>query len=320
MLKSLQKPSKNNVGHGKLSSPSISAEDFRILRWVADVCRDGNPCRLFEVSSTTGEVRPVAGYPEGLGVEDLFRKLDALVERGLLSSTFDRKLLHCPQCGKTGLAPHTSCPSCGSEDIQRSAVFVHSCGASIPETALSRLTSCPKCKDALERSLFSVVEYRFLCNNCGNLFYDPRTMVECLFCGWADDVKNAGQLVLRKYSITGEARGLLESLDPVKQLVRKLIAGGFDVREKVKVMGLSGTAHVMDVVAVKRDRSETRLYTVFYRLTASDLMASTVKRLDIEKTAIEGAAGRVRWVVAGVEVEDAALRVAQTFGIEVERI
>ncbi len=311
---------KSSAGHGKLWSPSISAEDFRILLWVADVCKDGNPCRLFEVTVPGGDVRPVAGYPEGLGVEDLFKKLDALVERGFLESVFDRKLLHCPKCGKTSLTPHTACSSCSSEDIQRSAVYIHSCGASIPETALSRLTSCPKCKDALDKSLFTVVEYRFLCNNCGNLFYEPRALVECLTCGWVDDVKNSDQLVLRKYSLTAEGRGLLESLDPAKQLVRKLIAGGFDVREKVRVMGLSGTAHIMDVVAVKRDRSETRLYTVFYRLTASDLMASTVKRLDIEKTAIEGAAGRVRWVVAGVEVDDSALRVAQTFGVEVERI
>ncbi|MEM3123622.1 MAG: hypothetical protein QW756_06015 [Nitrososphaerota archaeon] len=316
----MHEQSRNTVGHGRLSLPSISAEDFKILRWVEETCREGIPCQLFLFSRATGEVRPAPGSPEGLSLEELVKRLDSLVERGLLVSTFDRKLLKCGGCGGASLAPRTACPSCHSENIVKSAVYIHTCGASIPESALTALNSCPKCRDALDRSMVNVIGHRFLCDGCGNLFDEPEAMAECYSCGWVDGLKNTVQTILKRYAVTGDGRALLDSSDPSKQLVRKLIAGGFNVREKVKVMGLSGTTHVMDVVAIKKDNSETRLYTVFYRLTPNDLIASTVKRLDIEKTAIEGAAGRVRWVVAGLDVDDAALRVAQTFGVEVEKI
>ncbi|GBC69548.1 hypothetical protein HRbin01_01247 [archaeon HR01] len=303
-----------------MSSLSLSAEDFQILRWVGEVCGNSEPCILFEFAQDSGEIRAVGNAPQNMSVTELVDRLDILVQRGLVNSIFHKKVLQCVLCGNVFLRPKTACPSCNSEDTMRSAVYIHSCGASIPEQALKNLTSCPKCRDTLDKSSFTVVDYRFLCNSCGNLFPDPATFVECSSCGWVDMVKNADQIVLRRYALTAEGRSLLESADPSKLLVRRLVDSGYNVREKVRVVGLSGTSHLIDVVAVSRDRSETKLYTVMYRVTANDLISSTVRRLDIEKTAVEGVAGRVRWVVAGVQVDESAVRVAQTFGVEVEKI
>jgi ABC-type hemin transport system substrate-binding protein len=45
-----------------------------------------------------------------------------------------------------------------------------------------------------------------------------------------------------------------------------------------------------------------------------------LKRLDIEKTSVEGVVGSVRWVAAGLEVDEKAEQIAKTFGVDLELI
>jgi ABC-type hemin transport system substrate-binding protein len=59
---------------------------------------------------------------------------------------------------------------------------------------------------------------------------------------------------------------------------------------------------------------------VFYRVSPTELLNSALKRLDIEKTSVEGVVGSVRWVAAGLEVDEKAEQVAKTFGVDLELI
>ncbi|MEM2051359.1 MAG: hypothetical protein QW614_00215 [Candidatus Caldarchaeum sp.] len=310
----------NSEGHGKkLSQSSISPEDFAILMRVAETFRKGKPYTFFEVIQPFNEVRLSADLPANMSVQQLVERLDFLVHSNLLRSRFSRKLLRCPKCGGALLNPRTACTSCRSEDITKSLILMHSCGAVIPENVVKTLVVCPKCRDTLEKSS-NTAGFRFVCNTCGNIFTEPLCLTECFSCGWFDELKNADQMILREYELTDQGLSLIESADPLKILIRKLVSDGFEIREKVEVTGLSGTKHLLDVVATSSEKSETRIYTVKYRVTSLDIVSWTVKRFDIEKTSIQGVVGRVRWFIAGVEVENAAFKTGETFGIEVEKI
>jgi hypothetical protein len=144
-----------------------------------------------------------------------------LVDKGLLRSEFDAKILTCGMCGGRRLKPMTACPSCGSEDVLKSNVYFHGCGALVPEEAVGRLISCPKCGGDL-RSVQGP-ERGFVCGSCSGVFKWLRVLVECLGCGWSDVVENAAQVVLRRYGLTEEGLSILVSTDPVKKLVRRLV-------------------------------------------------------------------------------------------------
>jgi hypothetical protein len=45
-----------------------------------------------------------------------------------------------------------------------------------------------------------------------------------------------------------------------------------------------------------------------------------VKKLDVDKSLVEGVVGNVRWVAAGSEVETGAEKVGKTFNVDVEMI
>ncbi|MEM2237101.1 MAG: hypothetical protein QXU87_01240 [Candidatus Caldarchaeum sp.] len=302
-----------------MSQSSLKPEDFAILMRVAEMFRQGKPYTFFEVIQPFNEVRLSSDLPANTSVQQLVERLDFLVNNNLLRSKFSRKLLRCPKCSGALLNPRTACTSCRSEDITKSLIFMHSCGAVIPENVVKTLDVCPKCRDTLEKSL-NTAGFRFVCNTCGNIFTEPLYLAECLSCEWFDELKNADQMILREYELTDQGLSLIESANPLKILIRKLISEGFEVREKVEVIGISGTKHLLDIVAISGEKSETRIYTVKYRVTSLDIVSWTVKRFDIEKTAIQGVVGRVRWFIAGADVEDNAFKTGETFGIEVEKI
>ncbi len=300
-----------------MSSHSLTAEELNLLNTIKNQAGENGYAKVFDVNED-GKLVAVVEMGSEISIEELAKRLDLLVERGLLKSAFDSKVLVCGRCGSKRLRPKTLCTACVSEDIVKSPVYLHGCGALIPEIAASRLTSCPKCGESL--SQLKVFEYRFYCRACGAIFEEPRAFLECLGCGWSDHVKNADQVILEKYMLTEEGLGMLVSADPLRRLVRKLVFEGYSVRPGVRVRGISGAEYVLDAVAVKRDGSETIIYMVFYKVSPVELVNSAVKRLDVEKTAIEGVVGRVRWVAAGLEVDPTAEQVAKTFGVDLELI
>ena len=300
-----------------MSSHSLTAEDLSLLNTIKNRAGENGYAKVFDVNDE-GKLVTIVEVGEGVSSEELVKRLDLLVERGLLKSAFDSKILICGRCGSKRLRPKTSCTACLSEDIVKSPVYLHGCGALIPDIAVSRLTSCPKCGESI--SQLKVLDYRFYCRACSAIFEEPRTFLECLGCGWSDHVKNADQIILNKYMLTEGGLGILVSADPLKRLVRKLVFEGYSVRPAVRVRGISGAEYVLDAVAVKRDGSETVIYMVFYKVSAVELVNSAVKRLDVEKTAVEGVVGRVRWVAAGLEIDPRAEQVAKTFGVELELI
>jgi ribosomal protein S27AE/Zn finger protein HypA/HybF involved in hydrogenase expression len=300
-----------------LSSPSLTAEELGLLNTIKNAAGEDGLAKVFDVNDA-GVVVPVIPVGEEVSAEGLMERLEGLVEKGMLRKEFESKILKCARCGGRKLMPKTACPSCGSENISKSPVYLHGCGALIPDVAVGKLTSCPKCGEGL--GALNVMDYRFICGNCGAVFEEPRSNVRCVSCGWQGHVKNAGQIVLMKYGLTEEGLSVLLSTDPLKMLVRKLVLNGYVVRLGVKVRGISGAEYVLDLVAVKGDRSETRIYMVFYRVSPSELLNSALKRLDIEKTSVEGVVGSVRWVAAGLEVDEKAEQVAKTFGVDLELI
>jgi len=304
---------------GSLSQHRLSYRDFTLLRWVAERC-GSTPCVLVKYEFDKGMVAPVDGGLEDITVDELIEMLDALVDKGLLISSFHKKIIRCVKCGSFSLRSSTVCVKCRSEDLFKTAVYTHSCGATFPEQLVKTMKACPKCREDIVTGSFTAVDSRFVCNVCGEILADPACFVECLACGWVDNVKNAGYLIIKRYGVTKLGHDALESSDPAKQLARKLVGDGFVVGERVEVKGLSGATHVLDIVASNSETNETRVYGVIHKITPLDIVAFAVKKMDVEKTRIPGAVGRLRWVLAGFELDDESKNVAQSFGVEVELI
>jgi rRNA maturation protein Nop10 len=298
-----------------LSSHNLTAEELALLNVIKSMAGVDGLAKVFDVNAD-GAVVPlidVGGYSTA---EELMKRFDVLVEKGLLRSEFDAKILTCGMCGDRRLTLKTACPSCGSEDVLKSHVYFHGCGALIPEEAVGRLNSCPKCGGDV-RSVKGP-ENGFVCSSCSSVFKWLRVLVECLGCGWSDVVENAGQVVLRRYGLTEEGLSILVSTDPVKKLVRRLVSEGFTVMRDVRVRGISGAEYVLDIVAVNVAHLESRIYMVFRRVGFVELLDTAVKKLDIDKSLVKGVVGNVRWVAAGPEVEPEAEKIAKTFNIDVE--
>jgi ribosomal protein S27AE len=308
---------RSSGGAGNSSPPSLTADELTLLYAIRDIAGNDGLARVFSFSKED-TITPLIDLGRDVPVEELVERLDRLVEAGYLRAEFDAKVLTCGGCGSRWILPRTACPSCGSEDVAKSPVYRHGCGALIPEATVKRLASCPKCGEGLAGA--QALESRFVCGGCATVFEDPVVKVACYVCGWNDLAKNASQLVLRKYGLTAEGLGMLLSADPVRRLARRLVSEGYAVRQGVKAQGVSGNEYTLDLVAVKQDGSETRVYMVFYRVGPAELVNSAAKRLDIEKTSIEGVSGRVRWLVAGLEIDPKVEQVADTFGIEVEAV
>jgi len=88
----------------------------------------------------------------------------------------------------------------------------------------------------------------------------------------------------------------------------------------VRVRGISGAEYILDIVAVSIANSESRIYVVFKRVGFVELLGMAVKKLDVDKSLVEGVVGNVRWVAAGSEVEPEAGKVGKTFNVDVEMI
>ncbi|MEM0349992.1 MAG: hypothetical protein QW074_06115 [Candidatus Caldarchaeum sp.] len=300
-----------------MSLIDFSAEEYEVLSWLSHLMQGSEKgVKIFEVDAKTGEVKLVADPPMKLDRSSLFKILDRLESRGLVKSVFEKKIATCVRCGKGLFQPHLNCPACSSEDIEKVIVHVHNCGASIPETLLSSVKTCPKCGDVLERKDFVNSHGRFVCNSCGEVFEHPEVVSECVSCGFSAKASDMVYLTLRRYTPTESGSLLLEVRSPLRVLLRKLLEEGFKVSENVSLRGVSGATHQISLLAVRVE--ETRVYEVGYFVDAETLLRFAVKRLDVEKTSIPGALGRIRWIMAGVEFAEAALKTAETFGVEVE--
>lgn len=297
----------------------ITAEDYVVLSWLYNI--QSNPkdfVRVVDVDLRTGEVSFAHEPPPNLGLTGLFKVLSRLEERGLVKSLLDRKMSKCGKCGRTLFQIHLNCVVCGGEEISVVKVFQHSCGANLTDHLVSKISSCPKCGDGLKTSDLSYSGLRFACDSCGSVFENPVTRTECLACG---ELRPATELVFenyRKYKLTDSGYLILEARSPQRLLVKKLLEEGFHVYEKVQLKGISGAQHSVDVLAV--GLSETRVYQLSYFVDADVLLKFAVKRLDVEKTQIPGAVGKVRWIMAGVEFAEQARKTSETFGLELEMV
>jgi len=300
-----------------LSSHNLTAEELGLLNTIKNMAGDAGFAKVFDVNDN-GIVVVLTEVGEDLTAEEMIAKLDKLVEKGLLRAEFDTKILTCVMCGSSRLTPKTACPSCGSEDIEKTPVYVHGCGALVPEVTVGKLASCPQCGGDL-RSVQGL-EYGFVCGVCSTVFKWLRVLVRCLSCGWSDMAENADQVVLRKYGLTRQGFSILMSADPVKKLVRRLVSEGFTVMQEVRVRGISGIEIVLDVVAINVARFESRVYKVFQRVGFAELLDTAVKKLDIHERSVEGVVGSVRWVAAGSEVDPGAEQFGKIFSIDVELI
>ncbi|MEM0383509.1 MAG: hypothetical protein QXJ73_05310 [Candidatus Caldarchaeum sp.] len=300
-----------------MSLADFTGEEYLVLSWLQSIVENPkNFVRIVDIDIRTGEVMVLHDPPSVMSLGRLFETLDKLERRGLVKSDFERKLAKCVKCSKTIFQPHLTCPECGGEDVEKVVVFLHSCGANLSEHILSETKNCPKCGDLLNLNELTESRARFACNRCGAIFDKPELRAECLSCG---DVRNVVDLVFedyRKYMITEGGLLFLEARNPLRVLVKKLLEAGYRVSEKVELRGISGTTHQVDLLAISLN--ETRVYDVRYYVDAETLLRFAVKRLDVEKTQIPGALGKVRWIMASVEVAEAAVKTAETFGIEVE--
>jgi hypothetical protein len=298
-----------------LSSHNLTAEELALLNIIKSMAGVDGSAKVFDVNAD-GAVVSLIDVDKSSSAEELMKRLDMLVDKGLLRSEFDAKILTCGMCGGRRLTLKTACPSCGSEDVLKSHVYVHGCGALVPEEAVGRLISCPKCGSNI--GSVKGPENGFVCGSCSGVFKWLRVFVECLCCGWSDVVENAGQVVLRRYGLTEEGLSILVSTDPVKKLVRRLVSEGFTVMRDVRIRGISGADYALDVVAVKVAHLESRIYMVFRRVGFIELLDTAVKKMDIDKSLVKGVVGNVRWVAAGPEVEPEAEKIAKTFSVDVE--
>jgi hypothetical protein len=160
-----------------LSSHNLTAEELALLNIIKSMAGVDGLAKVFDVNAD-GTVVPLIDAGEYSSAEELMERLDMLVDKGLLRSEFDAKILTCGMCGGKRLRPMTACPLCGSEDVLKSNVCFHGCGALVPEEDVGRLISCPKCGGDL-RSVKGP-ENGFVCGSCSGVFKWLRVLVECL--------------------------------------------------------------------------------------------------------------------------------------------
>jgi transcription elongation factor Elf1 len=185
--------------------------------------------------------------------------LSKLHSAGVLEKKLYDRVIFCPNCGSANVSLHYCCPFCKSFDIQKSSLIEHvKCGYMDVETNFreGEKYACPKCHEELRRI---DVDYRkagvwCTCKDCNKSFDIPVPEHFCRSCHANFTFEEAIIRDVYSYTLKESAREEFSSnwflVAPIRGL---LVEEGLTVESPAFLKGKSGTNHVFDIVAYKRE-------------------------------------------------------------------
>ncbi|MBI4304317.1 MAG: response regulator [Chloroflexi bacterium] len=202
-------------------------------------------------------------YPEAEGImkksgKAMARILEALVTDGILVRRPFIKLLLSPD-GSAQLLPEERCPHCLSSDIVAGRVIEHyACGYVGLETEFKagHQYVCPKCRKELKQI---GTDYRnlgllFRCNTCHEISPAPLIEARSTRTGKVYKREELTEVWLYSYHLNERKAKWTDFQARQKaRLVALLKRQGYEVEERARVAGKSGTIHTIDVLATRDD-------------------------------------------------------------------
>jgi transcription elongation factor Elf1 len=185
--------------------------------------------------------------------------LDKLSKAGIFRKKLYDKILFCPNCNSPKISIHYNCPHCRSFNIVKSALIEHlKCGYIDTEDHFRKGDKlfCPRCGNELVES---DVDYKragiwCTCNNCDKNFDLPIPSHFCRKCQSNFTFEDAIYENAFSYELSEEAKKEASLgwilITPVRALLEER---GFEVQTPGFLKGKSGTSHMFDITAFRKD-------------------------------------------------------------------
>lgn len=178
---------------------------FKVLRFISTRGYEFKPIQ--SARNTCGYIYPLLEplFPkQDIGV---IETLEYLEEQKLISGQYVNRVYNCTHCGCAFLNFFEICPDCSSSDLRTEELIHHFKCANIGEISdYKRGTNlvCPKCDRPLKHIGvdYDKVSVMYHCNNCQNVFQEPRVMTSCYNCWRETDPENQIVKDIRSYSVT----------------------------------------------------------------------------------------------------------------------
>lgn len=251
----------------------------------AEVYKDRR-VQLFLSRFASGEIReldpaydPKRGYIYPV-VEAILGKssdtdefLEHLFEVGILRRKLYDKIVHCPNCSSANVSVHYCCPHCKSFDVRKSSLIEHiPCGYIDTEERfeVEGKLMCQRCHRELTKPdvNFRKAGIWCTCNECDKSFDIPTTSHFCRECHKSFAFEEAFYKVAYSYSLGQDVMqetGLgMFLIAPIRDLLQ---SHGFEVESPGLLRGKSGTSHMFDIRASKKEKPQD--------ITVIDLAATT---------------------------------------------
>ncbi len=259
--------------------PSLSDEDKRVLERIA----------------IESEVEPTIGLESGVHyppLEDLpgwMKIIERLCAAGLVEKQLYDRVIKCPRCESIHVASKYSCPRCNSFNVERTRIIHHPvCGYTDTELKFFKeagALKCPHCGMLLrdEGVDYIVIGSVYECLECGRKMDQPDIVHVCLNCKKSFSFKDAVYDAVYKYRITKYGYNIyVENILKAETIPKILKELGLRVEVNVKVKGLSGVEHSVDIAAW---RNGDLICTVDFSRMPEDLrgevLNEVVKYLDL---------------------------------------
>lgn len=199
-------------------------------------------------------------YPEiekllGRNAPEIAQLLEALAAQDILVRTASGKIFLCSCCHSPNLRPSLRCPKCGSGYVDKAQVLEHfNCGYVGVESEFVRIDKyvCPRCQWELKllETDYRSLGIKYKCGNCSEIFIDPVFKWQCLGCLLLFAENEAKEIPLYTYYLNESRRQRLEfELGPKKEFITFLQSQGYEVMVPGLVVGRSGVAYTMDLLA-----------------------------------------------------------------------
>lgn len=178
---------------------------FKVLRFIETRNAEVKP--IPSARKTSGYVYPsiVPLFPkQDIGVLETLEYLEA---QKLIAGKFVNRAYGCTHCGCAFLNFYETCPDCNSSDLYTEELIHHFRCAYVGEMSDFKRDQglvCPKCDKTLKHlgGDYDKASVMYHCNNCRNVFQEPRVMTACYDCWREAEPENQVVRDIRTYSIT----------------------------------------------------------------------------------------------------------------------
>jgi predicted RNA-binding Zn-ribbon protein involved in translation (DUF1610 family) len=184
--------------------------------------------------------------------------LTSLARRKLVCPYPAEKILHCKNCGATGLEYRAVCPECGSLALSKNKVLEHfSCGMIEKEVAFRTPEGdlvCPKCNKKLELigNDYRSLGLMYVCQNCGALSKELNSRLKCKACSFTASPEEEKEETVYGFSVDQNALSRIRQLvKPIEIVVDHYKSMGYTVNAPSFVRGHSGIEHTFDLMIQK---------------------------------------------------------------------